>query len=116
MKNSIQRKNKSSNNKEDPKVPNKQVSARRLRVGIVMIVLFWLPFWLIAPALDKIAGANTATEKHNIFLAVVLLQSLLGIMGVVIAGKTVLDVVRHTKRKRIFIVLWRTLKTGEMNT
>lgn len=87
-------------------------SRLRLRIGIFFIFLWWLPFWLIAPFLSDVFGLTTAQAQHRMFVAVILVQTVVGVTGVVIAGRLVMSQMRHVPYRKFPKTIWNILKTG----
>ena len=91
------------------------VSANRLRVGVVFFILFWIPFWLLSPIIIRLLGdKNDPQAQHTIFIVVITIQTIFGIIGVIIAGKEVLKIFRHTSYKKAPKVIWHLLKSGAL--
>jgi hypothetical protein len=92
-----------------------ELSATRLRIGFVLIVLFWLPFWLIAPLIYTLANVTSATDKSKILVLIIVAQSIMGVLGVIIVGKPIANIVRHTSKRKTPKVIWHTLTSGKIN-
>lgn len=84
---------------EDQQPP--KVSAFRLRLGIILLLLFWLPIWLLVPVFARIAGiASNASEVATLTIIIAAIQTALAVAGVLIAGKEIIPIVRHKSRKQ----------------
>jgi len=84
----------------------------KVRLGILFILIWWLPFWLVSPVLSDIFGANTAAQKHQIFIIVIVVQTIFGVLGFVIASKPVVSQMRHVSYKKFPKTFWNIFKTG----
>lgn len=91
---------------------SKQISATRLRIGILCIALFWIPVWAITPLL--IAGSSESVAKATTTIMVI--QGGFGLLGVLIVGKPLYNLVKSTPRKKILKTLWHVLKSGQAPT
>ena len=91
------------------------VSPVRLRVGIILLFLFWIPFWALVPVLESTLNITSSQGIRNLTIVVMLLQSALGLAGVVIAGKQVALVMKSTKRKQMPKKVWHIVWTGKID-
>jgi len=87
-----------------------QVSVFRLRLGVVLIGIWWIPIWLLAPLvahfLDQPAGSVT--------LAIAIVQTVIGLIGVLFAGRQALRIVRHTGIRAVPRKIWHVLWAGSL--
>jgi hypothetical protein len=86
------------------------ISVKRVRIGIILIALFWLPIWLLAPLWAKEAGI-TVTQAT---LVVGAAQILLGIAGAIVLGKQSITIVRQTSRRQLPKVVWHIFWSGQV--
>ncbi len=91
------------------------VSPTRLRTGIILLFLFWIPFWALVPLLESTLNITSSQGIRNLTIVVMLLQSALGLAGVVIAGKQVALVMKNTKRKQMPKKVWHIVWTGKID-
>jgi len=90
------------------------ISGIRLRLGVFLILLFWLPIWLLAPAIADLLGyPPNSTGAHNVFITIALIQTALGVIGALITGKTIFLLLKKVPRKQVPKVFWQALKTGK---
>lgn len=88
-------------------------TALKLRIGIVFIILFWLPAWLLAPSIAELLGdANNAAARHTILVVILLVQTAFGIIGLLLVSREILSLLKKVPRKKIPKTMWRILKTG----
>lgn len=89
----------------------KPISAKRFRAGVLCIALFWLPLPAILAAYiaspDSVNGAG-----NKAFAIVVIVQSLFGLIGVILAGRPVYEVIKQSKRRDAPKQLWHLLRYG----
>jgi len=88
-----------------------QVSVLRLRVGVVLIAIFWIPIWLLAPVLAHLLDRPAA----SVTVVIALIQTVLGVIGVLLAGRPTLTLVRHTGWRAVPKTIWRVLWTGKLD-
>jgi hypothetical protein len=87
-----------------------QVSVFRLRLGIALIGIWWIPIWLLAPIVahivDRPVGSVTVT--------IAIVQTIIGLIGVLIAGRQAARIVRHTGYRAVPGKIWHVLWTGRL--
>lgn len=94
---------------------DKQVSAKRIRIGIFFILLFWLPFWLLAPIVDELLNISSGSEEsHTVLITIMVIQGICGVIGVIIAGKPVYYVVKKSSKKKVLLILWNAFYHGKL--
>ncbi len=91
---------------------NKTVSVFRLRIGIVLLMLWMLPFWWFGPGIAEFLGINTPKGVSTVTFIIVAIQTVIGIIGAVIAGKEVTGIVKGTKVRKMPKKVWRILRSG----
>lgn len=92
-----------------------RTSIFRLRLGVVLLFMWWLPFWIVTPAISDIFGI-TPNGKHRLLIDVIIVQTILGIMGGVVAGREAISIVKHTSFKRVPKTIYRALRYGDLNS
>jgi hypothetical protein len=76
-------------------------SPLRLRIGVLFILLWWFPFWALAPTITKsLAGLPHPPSVAVVTTAIVVVQTLIGLLGFFVAGTEVKRIVKETPRKR----------------
>jgi hypothetical protein len=87
-----------------------QVSVFRLRLGLILIGIWWIPIWLLAPLVshfvDRPAGSIT--------IAIAIVQTIIGLIGALIAGRQAAKIVRHTGFRAVPGKIWHVLWTGRL--
>lgn len=90
-------------------------SVFRLRLGVVLILLWMLPFWLLGPyiasSMDSGDGEPSAARVTTIIMIV---QTVIGLVGAYVAGKETARVIKGTPRKKIPKMFWRIVRHGEI--
>lgn len=77
------------------------------------IFLWWLPVWLLSPAISDILGfGDDPTAKHNVFLVLIIVQTIFGLLGLVIASREVVTAFKSVPRKKVPGKVWQVFRTG----
>jgi hypothetical protein len=87
------------------------VSVFRLRVGVVLIGIFWIPIWLLAPLVARLVNQPVG----SVTLTIAIVQTIIGLLGALIAGRQALMIVRHTKMRAAPATIWHVLWTGKLD-
>lgn len=85
--------------------------ALRLRLGVVMLFIWWFPFWLVIPALLNYFGV---TAGQHLTVAIVLTQTVIGIVGGLVAGKEVTGIIKSSGLKHTPKTIWTILWHGQV--
>jgi hypothetical protein len=80
----------------------------RIRLGVGLVVLSWLPIAQVVIALDSLSGS----QAEKVRLAIWGVQIVIGILGVAVAGRPTVDVVKRVGWRRAPRVLWGLLWRG----
>lgn len=91
-----------------------EISATRLRIGVLLLVLWFLPFWLLGPEIASAFGISSPRGIAAVTGTITIIQTAIGITGAVIAGKQAAQLMKHgslrKRLRRVIHVLW----TGEI--
>ncbi|HEY2310339.1 MAG TPA: hypothetical protein VGH46_04395 [Gaiellaceae bacterium] len=87
-----------------------EVSVFRLRLGVALIGIWWIPIWLLAP----LVGHFTSQPIGSITIAIAIVQTILGLIGALLAGRQAAKIVRHTGLRAVPGKIWHVLRTGKM--
>jgi hypothetical protein len=88
-----------------------QVSPIRLRVGVLLIFLWWIPFWAAAPAIARWFGID---DTGKVTFAIMAVQTVIGGIGVVVAGKQVSTVIKSMPFRQVPGTIWKLLLHGKI--
>jgi hypothetical protein len=89
------------------------VSATRLRIGILLFVLWWLPVYLAVPAVAAALGdTGNAEAVKRIAIVIIGAQSIIGLAGVILMGKEFALMLKRVKYRKMPGTIWRILWTG----
>ena len=94
-----------------------EVSASRLRIGVFFVFLWWAPFWALAPYIANIFASSeesTIGLTSIIVIIIMVIQTLIGLVGVFLCGKTVAAVIKQTHRLyRVLPIIFKILIKGK---
>ena len=89
-----------------------QVSPTRLRVGVVLVLLWWIPVWLAAPVIAGWWGLDV--QDALIWLVVV--QTIVGLAGVLVVGRQIARIMQGIPARRMLPTVWQVLRNGTIDT
>lgn len=80
----------------------KHISVFRLRVGIILFILWWFPIWIIVPIVKDF----TPFKVRFIFVCVALIQTIFGIVGAFLAGREAIGIIKKTPIRKSIKTIW----------
>lgn len=86
------------------------VSVFRLRLGVVLIGIWWIPIWLLAPVVAHLADEPVG----SVTLTIAIVQTVIGLIGALLAGRQAAKIVRHTGFRGFPRKIWHALRTGQL--
>jgi hypothetical protein len=91
-------------------------SPLRLRVGVLGILLWWIPFWLLAPAItEAMSGLPVPPSVTAVTASIVIVQTVIGLLGFWIAGAQVKTIIKKAPSKRASLrLIWSIFIHGEV--
>jgi uncharacterized membrane protein YeaQ/YmgE (transglycosylase-associated protein family) len=93
--------------------PDRPTSATRLRVGVVLLLLWFLPFWALGPWIARSLGwSDHAGAELSLVISIV--QTVIGIVGAYIGGKELTALVKGTPRKKVLARAWHIIWSGNI--
>jgi len=81
---------------------NNSISAKRLRVGVVFMFLWWIPFWAVLPLLTDTISMSI-TEATIIVMTV---QTIIGLLGFLMVGKPIATMLKRLKFRQVPGNVW----------
>jgi uncharacterized membrane protein len=94
---------------------NPPVSVFRLRLGVSLFVVWWLPIYLFATEIDAWLGIpSSSTATRNTVIVIMTVQTIIGLFGLYLVGGELADILKHTKFKKMPGVIWHLLWSGEL--
>lgn len=91
--------------------PTQELSANRLRVGVVCIFLWWIPVWAAAPVIAATLGSESKVPQ--ITLVLMIIQTIIGGIGLLVAGKQIVNLFKKIPHKQVPKAVWRMLISGK---
>ena len=92
----------------EPKAP---ISPTRLRVGVFLILLWWIPVWLAAPVIGEAFGLDVT----SVAIALAVVQTVVGALGTLVAGKQITRLLHGVPRKQMLPTVWRVFLHGTLD-
>jgi hypothetical protein len=90
-------------------------SALRLRLGVTLILLWWIPFWALAPHIaDSLSSLSNPPSVAEVTTFIVVVQTIVGILGFLVAGKVVKSIIKGAPKKQAFGDIWYILIHGRI--
>jgi hypothetical protein len=83
------------------------VSRLRLRVGVLLILLWLIPFWALAPHIaHSLSGLSNPPSVAAVTTAIVVVQTIVGLLGSWVAGTEVKSIIRGSTTKHALGAIW----------
>lgn len=91
------------------------VSPLRLRIGVVLIILWWIPFWLLAPYIASIGNPQDKANAVAIISAIIIIiQTIIGFLGFIVAGSQVKSIIKGNTLKKSLSQIFYMLIHGKL--
>jgi len=90
-------------------------SGFRLRLGLFFILIWWLPIWLLSPAVSDLLGVHSSKDRHEVLLGLVIIQTIVGIVGFILASREVVRLIKQIPRRKVPGTLWYMIRTGKVD-
>ena len=90
-------------------------SPLRLRVGVLLILLWIVPFWALAPFIaDSLSGLSNPPSVAAVTTAILVVQTILGLLGFWVAGTEVKSIIKGSTKRHALGSIWSILLHGEI--
>jgi hypothetical protein len=90
-------------------------SPLRLRVGVFLILLWIVPFWLLAePIAHSLSGLSHPPSVAAVTTAIVAVQTILGLLGFWVAGAAVKSIIKGSTMRHALVAIWSMLIHGDI--
>ena len=91
------------------------VSPLRLRVGVILILLWWTPFWLLAPYItNSVSGLSNPPSVTEVTTIIVVVQTIIGLIGFWVAGTGVKSIIKGSTKRHALGAIWSIFVHGEI--
>ncbi|WP_155855988.1 hypothetical protein [Cellulomonas sp. URHD0024] len=87
------------------------VSPTRLRIGIFLVFLWWIPVWLAAPVLADVFGL----DSHDVLVWLIVVQTVVGLAGVLVVGRQIARIMKGIPARRMLPTVWHVLRHGTID-
>ncbi len=92
------------------------ISPKRLRIGMIFIIIWWLPIWLLSPLISWLLGdSGDVSASHAVFVVIIAIQTIFGLLGMFIVGRTLVALMKQLPRRQVPKVMWRVLISGKID-
>jgi hypothetical protein len=92
-------------------------SPLRLRVGVFLILLWIIPFWLLAePIAHSLSGLSHPPSVAAVTTAIVAVQTVLGLLGFWVAGAAVKSIIKGSTMRHALVAIWSMLIHGDIRS
>jgi hypothetical protein len=89
----------------------------RLRFGVALVILWLIPFWALGPEIaHALSGLSNPPSAAAVTTAIVAVQTILGLLGLWLAGTEVKAIVKGSSMKRALRALWSAFIHGEVQS
>jgi hypothetical protein len=91
------------------------VSRLRLRVGVLLILLWLIPFWALAPHIaHSLSGLSNPPSVAAVTTAIVVMQTLIGLLGFWVAGTEVKSIITGSTTRHALGAIWSIFIHGNV--
>jgi hypothetical protein len=91
------------------------VSRLRLRVGVLLILLWLIPFWTLAPYIaHSLSGLSNPPSVAAVTTAIVVVQTIFGLLGFWVAGTEVKSIIKGSTMKHAVGATWSIFIHGKV--
>jgi hypothetical protein len=102
-----------SSTTEQPK--SAAMSPLRLRVGVLLILLWIVPIWALAPAIaHSLSGISNPPSVAAVTTTIVVMQTIVGLLGFWVAGTQVKSIIKGSTKRHAFGAIWSILLHGDV--
>ena len=90
-------------------------SRLRLRLGVLLILLWLIPFWALAPYLaHSLRGLSNPPSVATVTAAIVAVQTILGLLGFWVAGTEVKSIIKGSTMRHALGATWSIFIHGKV--
>ena len=91
------------------------MSPLRLRVGVLLILLWIVPFWALAPLIaDSLSGLSSPPSVAAVTTTIVAVQTIIGLLGFWVAGAAVKSIIKGSTMRHSLVAIWSMLIHGDI--
>jgi hypothetical protein len=91
------------------------LSPLRLRVGVFLILLWIVPFWILGePIAHSLSGLSNPPSVAAVTTAIVAVQTIIGLLGFWVAGTEVKSIIKGSAKRHALAAIWSMLLQGDI--
>jgi hypothetical protein len=84
-------------------------------VGVVLIMLWIVPFWALAPHIAaSLSGLSNPPSVAAVTTTIVVVQTIIGLLGFWVAGTQVKSIIKGSTMRHALGAIWSILLHGEV--
>ena len=90
-------------------------SPLRLRVGVLLVLLWIVPFWLLAPGIaHALSGGSNPPSVAAVTTTILVVQTIIGLVGLWVAGTQVKSIIKGSTKRHAIAEIWSILLHGDI--
>lgn len=79
------------------------ISTTRIRIGVIFIIIWWIPFWALSPYIANIIDPESAADLTAVITAIIMIiQTIIGFIGIFLAGGEIKQMLKDNPKKQVF--------------
>jgi hypothetical protein len=87
----------------------------RLRLGVLFIILWLVPFWALAPYIaHSLSGLSNPPSVAAVTTTIVVVQTIIGLLGLWVAGTQVKAIIKGSTMLHALRAIWPILIHGNI--
>jgi hypothetical protein len=91
------------------------MSPLRLRLGVLLILLWLLPFWALGePIAHSLSGLSNPPSVVAVTTTIVVVQTIIGLLGFWVAGTEVKSIIKGSTMRHALGAIWSMLLHGDI--
>ena len=83
----------------------------RLRIGVLLLFIWWIPLWIIGPQIAKLLGV----DPNHTRITIMVIQTIIGFIGGLLVGKQVAVIIKKTSFRKMPRTIWHALIHGSLD-
>jgi nitrate reductase gamma subunit len=84
-------------------------------VGVLLVLLWMVPFWLLAPVIaDALSGSSNSPSVAEVTTAILVVQTVIGLVGLWVAGTQVKSIIKGSTKRHAIAAIWHILLHGDV--
>jgi len=88
------------------------VSPTRLRLGVFLVFLWWIPVWLATPVIAEFFDL----DSQDVLIGLIIVQTIVGVAGLLVVGRQIARIMTGIPARRMLPSVWKVLRHGSLDT